>query len=132
MGYAKSKAREFVHIHMKFRVINQDNGTDETCDVTHIMRLPTIAEREEYHRNLAKMKGRKVQSNVSEANWKLWIACVVGVEGYDDIPKDEHWKMYFSDGIERFHADEAASRLVESLESEETEVEKKFVQSSAP
>jgi hypothetical protein len=131
MGYAKSKMHEQFHIHMKFRIFEELTGTDELVEVTHIMRIPTVAEREEYQRQLARIRGRKVAANTSEANWHLWIKCVVNVEGYDDLPKEGDWKLYFQSGVERVHAEEAASRLLESLESEDTEVEKKFVLSSA-
>lgn len=130
MGYKKAKASEQIHIRMNFKLINEQDNTESTCSVTHIMRAPNIAEREEYQRMLARLKGRKVQSNVLEANWKLWLRCVIRVEGYDDLPSNGDWKLYFQDGVERIHVDEAVVRLIETFESEETEVEKKFVQSS--
>lgn len=131
MGYSKSKLQEHIAVRMRFRVINQQNYTDELCEVVHNMRVPTVGEREAYSRDLAKIKGRKVASNVSEANWHLWLKCVVSVEGYDDLPQTGDWKLYFQDGIERVHADEAVTRMLESFESEETDVEKKSERSSA-
>jgi hypothetical protein len=130
MGYKKTKLEEHVAVRMNFRLINKDENTDTTCEVIHHMRVPTFTEREAHQREIAKVRGRKVMSNVAEANWHLWLKCVISVEGYDDLPQNGDWKMYFSDGVERIHADEAVARLLESFESQETEVEKKFVQSS--
>ena len=130
MGYTKRAVEEQVSVKMRFNVINHDDNTNVTYEVMHILRVPTVAEREGYQREIARVKGRKVIANSGEANWHLWLKCIISVEGYDDLPKTGDWKQYFSSGVERIHVDEAISQMLQSFESEETDVEKKFVQSS--
>ena len=132
MGFKKSKAFEEIRVPMLVNTLDEDNGTTEHVEVAHVFRIPPPQVREEWQRKLAKVKGKKISmGSRTEANWGLWLACIIRVEGYDDCDqKKEMWKEYFSDPIGRIHADNAVDMLMETLGSEEVEQEKKSELSS--
>jgi hypothetical protein len=139
MGYKKSKAFEEIRIPMIVKMVDESMPADKDgnfslteVEVAHIFKLPTPELRQEWQRRLVKVKGRKVTGGAtSDANWFLWLNCILKVEGYDDLPDGQNWKSYFEDSIGRIHVDNAIGMLVETIGSEEVEQEKKLEQSSA-
>lgn len=131
MGFKKSSVPDQVAITLNFRIIAED-GTEQTVPVKHIFRQPALREREEYQRRVVKVKGRKVISTLSDANWYLWGKCILSVEGYDDLPSEGaggDWKLYFQDDNLRIHVDEAVNAFLDITSAEESSWEKKSAQS---
>jgi hypothetical protein len=136
MGYRKALALDRISITLRFLVKNEDDGTQESAEVSHVFKQPTPGEKNEYERILARVKGKKMSFHKSQANWFLWDRCVVDVRDYDDLEEDYQrdsngiltgeWKNYFKTGITRIHVDEFTQVLLEKIEGEEVDLEKKF------
>jgi hypothetical protein len=130
MGFKKPTiAQSLVTVPMSVPTFSDDPA--DRVDVAHVFTIPSAKVREEYQRQLVKIKGRKVQGgNTSDASWYLWIHCVDHVIGYDDLPEGENWKEYFNDAIGRIHVDNAVTRLMDYLTGDEVDSEKKSEPSS--
>lgn len=126
MGFSKAQAIDVVRIKLVYPVNDAKTGETVQATVTHILRVPTTEEREEYNRRIVKTKGRKVVSDTSVAAWYLWTRCIESVEGYDDIPADGNFRLYFKeDDTVGIHIDNAISSLMEFINADEVETEKK-------
>lgn len=133
MGFKKSKALETIEIKMLVNTVADEDGETLTqVEVSHIFRIPTPQVREQWTREGVRTKGKKVEvGSRSTANFNLWLASIDTVKGYDDLDLDQKdWKKYFIDPIGRIHVDNAVQQLMELLEGEEVELEKKFEPSS--
>jgi len=131
MGFRKSKAFEQIRVPMIVNTFNEEDQLVEAVEVVHVFRIPDPDARTEWERRLVQVKGKKIKhGSRSDANWKLWLSSVISVEGYDDLPKGERWKEYFTDPIGRIHVDSAIAQLMDFLGSEEVEQEKKSEPSS--
>lgn len=136
MGYSKKKAitGELV-IPMSFRVRNLDIETIEDVTVIHYVEFPSKKIREQHDQESVKVKGRKIKTQLTSANWNMWLQIINRVEGYDDLNELESQdkkklQKYFSGDIERIHVDECIVRVNEMISAEDVEVEKKLEQSS--
>lgn len=131
MGFRKENAVTTITIPMRFQHINQDVGTTEDVDVAHVFRPPTTKQRERYNSEAVKIKRRRVNTSVSAANWNLFRATILHVEGYDDLPANPEEQTlailteYFVGDVVRIHVDESVSRLMESISAEDIDWEKK-------
>jgi len=132
MGYTKEKAISGeIEIPMLFRVRNLDLGTIEDETVIHYVEFPSRSIREKHDQESVKVKGRKIKTQLTSANWNMWLRVIIRVEGYDDLLEPDNsdkqkLQVYFSGDKERIHVDECISRLNEMISAEDVEVEKKI------
>ena len=134
MGFKLSKVPDKLEITIAFVNVN-DEGYVERTPVTHIFRIPTLKEREQFERDAAKIKGRKVEVDRRHAAIKFWPKVVLDVRGYDDVeekfPRNAAgelapgWKDFFIDNeVLRHHVVEFVDQLFEQITGEEYELEK--------
>ena len=77
-------------ISIDIEALQRKNGFVDSLTVTHLFRVPTSKEVDQYRRLLSKVIGRSVKTNFSgAANW-LWGKCIIEVRKYKDLP--ENWK----------------------------------------
>lgn len=142
MGFRKSGFQREFTVRRTYTCINEDTGITENVTVTHILRLPTAGERNQYERDQVLIRGKKVKRMVTESKWSLWRRIVLDVEGYDDLDeqyerdadgrlKGKAWHAYFDDDIGRIHAEEAIDTVMDQIEGEEEDLEKKSEESSS-
>ena len=130
MGFKKSVEFNEVRVPLLVNTYYEETKELQRVEVAHIFKVPTPEVRVEWQRRLLQVKGKKIKTGSrSSANWYLWIHSVLSVEGYDDLPKTEQWKEYFTDPIGRIHVDDAVDALMTLLGAEEPE-EKKLEESS--
>lgn len=141
MGYTKKTADRVFRITQSFEVHNKDLGTIERCEVTHVFRAPTVAERERHDREAMRQKGKRIRLERVTANWNLWRACVLDAIGYDDLDAEfrgddgklhGEWHNYFQSDVERIHVDSMTDELNLRIEGEDVVLEKKLEPSSEP
>ena len=132
MGYTKEKAiAGEIEIPMSFRVRDLDLGTIEDVTVVHYVQFPSKSIRERHDQESVKVRGRKIKTQLTSANWNMWLKIINRVKGYDDLNEEDcqnkaKLQDYFNtDGQERIHVDECISRLNEMISAEDVEVEKK-------
>lgn len=140
MGFTKSMVAQEFPVSLRFEYQQYEDAPSggpplligtTSAEVTHIFRLPSVEEREEYHRRLVRTKGKKVVSGASDAAVYLWSRCCIRVSGYDDLPSlNGNWKVYFDDEIGRIHVEEAVDRFMGRMSAEEVETTKKSAPSS--
>ena len=132
MGYSKAKAiAGELTIPMAFRVKDLDRGTEEDVTVVHYVQFPSKKIREMHDQESVKVKGRKIKTQLTSANWNMWLRVINRVEGYDDLNEEESQNKaklqdYFGGDVERIHVDECINRVNEMIGAEDAEVEKKF------
>lgn len=128
MGYSKQRALETLRIPMSYQIRNLDAGTIEDVDVAHIVEFPSSKIRDDWDKKVVKVKGKRAVANKGVANWSMWKAIIIKVEGYDDIAEDasrEELYKYFSQGPPRIHVDDCIERVWEMISAEDSEWEKK-------
>lgn len=132
MGFNVKSLPKTVCVEREYTVIDEITQAEETTRTKHYLRLPTPAEREEYNRRTTRVKGKKIDNNISKANQYLWVRCIQKVEGYDNLPEDERaWKAAFLENvILQIHVDEAIQDMMGRFMGEEAEHEKKSELSS--
>jgi len=136
MGYSKEKAiAGEIQIPMAFLVRDLDRGTTEDVTVVHYVQFPSKKIREQHDQESVKVKGRKIKTQLTSANWNMWLRVINRVEGYDDLNEEESadkrkLQEYFGGDVERIHVDECIRRLNEMISADDAEVEKKFEPSS--
>lgn len=133
MGYTKEKAiAGEIEIPMSFRVKNLDLGTTEDVTVVHYVQFPSKMIREKHDQEQVRVKGRKIKTQLTSANWNMWLKVINRVKGYDDISEDDRsnklelQKYFNTDGQERIHVDECIRLLLEMIGADDVEVEKKL------
>ncbi|MDP4272614.1 MAG: hypothetical protein Q8909_21200 [Bacteroidota bacterium] len=132
-GFSVKTAIDTVVIPLSVNYFDDITQQSETINVKHIFKFPTTLVRDGYQQRLVKVTGRKVKTQgTSEASWWLWLQCVVKVENYTDLVIDPEgrWKMAFDTPVLRIHAERAAEQLLQYIDADEGEVEKKFERSS--
>lgn len=135
MGFTMKAYEETLTIPLRYIQPDLKNGGTETVIVSHTFQYPTLEVREQRDRDLARVKGRKVTTHRSKANWNFWCKTIAYVEGYEDdgITKEtglEQLKQYFNNPIGRVHVDDMVERFLEVMLGEEIDFEKKSEQSS--
>ena len=134
MGFKKENAIREIRVALAYETRNHDTGLNETSDVEHIFNFPTTKQREIYQQKSVKWKGRKAKTTGSEASWYLWNACIIRVNGYDDLPADTERGgliTYFKDDdVCRLHVEDAVSSLWELIGAEDGDFTKKSEPSS--
>lgn len=134
MGFRLSRVPSQFKIEIAFTIVDE-HGFVQRTPVTHVLRVPTPKEREQYERDSARIKGRRVEVDRRGAALRLWPKIILDVQGYDDIeeqfPRDAsgrlsgNWKEFFlSNDILQFHIVEFIDKLFEQLSGEEEELEK--------
>ena len=131
----EQEADATVRIKLTVNVIYEDKdpktGLDiapEICEVAHIFRLPTTAEREKFQQMSVKVKGQNIRtSGYQEATLWLWSQCIKSLEGYDDLPetKAQYVKMFKDSAVLHIHAERAVEALLSHLNASEDNVLKK-------
>ena len=134
MGFKKENAIREIRVPLAYEIINHDTGITETADVEHVFNFPTTAQRETYQQKSVRWKGRKAKTSGIEAAWYLWCACILRVNGYDDLPEDanrENLLTYFKDdNVCRLHVEDAINNMWEIISAEEGDFTKKSEPSS--
>ncbi len=117
-----------------YTVVNEHNQP-EKVPVTHILRLPTLQEREQFERDSTKIRGRKLDFDRRRAALRLWPKIVMDVKGYADIeeqfPRDGagnltgDWRGYFlQNPILQQHVTDFIDQMFEQISGEEGDLEK--------
>lgn len=136
MGYSKKKAiAGILEIPMSFRVKDLDLGTEEDVTVVHYVQFPSKMIREKHDQESVRVKGRKIKTQLTSANWNMWLKIIDHVDGYDDLTEAEsknraELHKYFGGDVERIHVDECITRVNDMIGAEDVEVEKKLEPSS--
>lgn len=100
----------------------------EPFTVKHIMRIPTMYEREKHQSMLVKIRGQNVKASGSATAWFwLWKQCIVKLEGYDDLPevREQMIKLFEDSSLLHIHAENAAVALLNFITGSEGEISKK-------
>ena len=103
--------------------------------VVHYVQFPSKKIREQHDQESVKVKGRKIKTQLTSANWNMWLRVINRVEGYDDLNEADSQNVaklqeYFGGDVERIHVDECIRRLNEMISADDAEVEKKLEPSS--
>jgi hypothetical protein len=134
-SFSVKTAIDTITIPIAANLYDADTGLTETIEVSHTFKFPDTPIREGYQQKLVKVTGRKIKSRgTSDAAWWLWLQCVITVTNYSDlvIDKEGKWKIAFNTPVLRIHAERAAEKLLEYVDVDEGEVEKKSELSSEP
>ena len=123
MGFRKSKVAQNVTVSFTVRV-ESEFGVDDGINVSHVLRRPSIKERELYRQMAHSFQGGKPQLRLTKANLKLWDACIVSVSGYDDLPEGDFKAYFLQDDLGREHADAAVRIMLEKITETEADLEK--------
>ena len=133
MGFSKKKAASTIQIPMTFQhqFVDSDGELigEEDVKVIHHFRPPGSRQMERYRGEVVRVKGRKMRHEGTKALWNLFCGTIVRVEGYDDLPAEDQTKgnivQYFNDDVVRHHAENGVELLLERLQSEDADLEKK-------
>jgi hypothetical protein len=124
MGFSKKNVQQEIAVAFTVRVENEQLQVEDQVDVVHVFKRPTIKERELYRQMAHSFQGGKPQLRLTKANLKLWDACIVRVQGYDDLPEGDFKPYFLTDDIGKEHADAAVRILLDRISEAETELEK--------
>lgn len=136
MGYSKKKAiAGILEIPMSFLVRDLDLGTEEDVTVIHYVQFPSKQIREKHDQESVRVKGRKIKTQLTSANWNMWLKIINHVDGYDDLDETQskdraELHKYFGGDVERIHVDECIQRVNTMISADDVEVEKKLEPSS--
>jgi hypothetical protein len=131
-GFSVKTAIPIITVPLVVNTFDEDAGETTEVSVKHKFIFPDTPVRDGYQKRLVTSKGRKVRTENSAANWWLWLQCIKAVEGYDDlvIDKEGQWKRVFDSSILRIHAENAAAVLMQTIDAQEGDTEKKSEPSS--
>ena len=129
----KAEKQEEIVIPLNVNVIYKDEegvaaGEPDNLEVRHVMRLPSINEREKYQQMLVKIRGQNIKAQGSaEAGFWLWKQCMLRLEGYDELPTTQQQiiKAFEESTILHIHAEKAAEALLNYINASEGEISKK-------
>ncbi len=133
-GFSVKTTVETIVVPLEVNTFDEDTGEHGIVRVEHVFKFPSPTVREQYQQRVVTVKGKKVKHHgTAEANWWLWLQCILTVKNYEDLELDKEgkWKEVFAGQILRIHAEKAAEMLLNEIDADEGEAEKKLERSSA-